>query len=65
MLSVNHIEQLIEKHSLGYALSRDYYCDSKIFNYDREKGLDPLWHIAGHAARIPNPGLSINVGTYV
>lgn len=56
MPSEASLERLIDEHVDGHALPRPFYSDAAILSNDREAALDQLWHIAGHAARIPNAG---------
>ena len=47
---------LIDNHSAGHCLERRFYDSAEVFTADRDKAFNDLWHIAGHASRIPNAG---------
>ena len=51
-----NFQDLIHNHINGHALQQDFYSDPDVFSVDRGKILDRLWHLAGHASRIPARG---------
>ena len=55
-MSGTNIQDLLNSHITGHALQQAFYSDPDVFSVDREKILDRLWHLAGHASRIPNSG---------
>ena len=50
------IEALAGQCEAGRTLPQPFYCDAGVFREDRKKVIDPLWHLAGHAAAIPEAG---------
>ena len=50
------MQDLLNAQVTGHALQQAFYCDPAVFSVDREKILDRLWHLAGHASRIPDSG---------
>ena len=50
------LSALTGQYQPGKSLPQPFYCDAGVFREDRKHVLDPLWHLAGHAARIPHAG---------
>ena len=55
-MSGTNMQDLLNSHITGHALQQAFYSDPDVFSIDREKILGGLWHLAGHASRIPNSG---------
>jgi Rieske 2Fe-2S family protein len=54
--STDPIERLIEAHSPGFGLARDFYMDPEVFRRDMERIFRRHWHCAGHVSMIPKAG---------
>lgn len=50
------LSALTGQYQPGKTLPQPFYCNAGVFREDRKNVLDPLWHLAGHAARIPHAG---------
>lgn len=50
------IASLIDGCETGRTLPQAFYTDAGVFAQDRAKVIDPHWHLAGHAAKIPDAG---------
>ncbi|MGS2719606.1 aromatic ring-hydroxylating oxygenase subunit alpha [Paraglaciecola aestuariivivens] len=50
------IQQLVAKHKPGYALARDFYHDSDLYQAELKKLFFKHWLYAGHVSQIPQVG---------
>ena len=47
---------LIAAQRPGHALSREFYCDAALFEYEMQRLMLRHWHCAGHASQAADPG---------
>jgi phenylpropionate dioxygenase-like ring-hydroxylating dioxygenase large terminal subunit len=50
------LRSLIGGHTVGHALSREFYTDPQIFERDMDRILLRHWFCAGHVSSLPRPG---------
>jgi Rieske 2Fe-2S family protein len=51
-----NLDELITRHTPGYALERAFYTDEEVYRYDVERIWRRGWLFAGHSCQIPEPG---------